>query len=462
MPLHLRHGHAESSEVTFTGSSHSPTNLSHESASTMTENQQTRHWRRRKQRLLTHTISSTACYAWSLRVVCLLALVVYGHWSLSFLRTVTSEEYVSRKILSENHYKHNSVTTASSNATTNHQSPHVVTPLNDKDTAQYTVRINTWQRPEQLRVAIVHYLHCERVALVQVVWCTAQGPPPEWLVTMDQRVVVEEHTQNSLNARFDVLSEPPTRGILSVDDDVLRPCLAMDVAFCKWTSYPDRLVGFDARTHVVINDDNETRWKYGYLSETTRTNRYSITLSRFAFVHVDHLHSYTHDPMLAPYRAMVTEHRNCEDILLSFWVSHQTACQPPLLADYWASKSMIKLWTAQAISGTQSHKQFRDECVDTFRRGLALDCLERGQWIHRDAGTGRPSYWHAGAPADTIFLPNQASIEALVTRWKESVDDRLMGEELMEMVKQAAILPYEHGLIEGSPTWKKKYGQNSS
>ena len=339
----------------------------------------------------------------------------------------------------------------------------ITTPLEDIDMTNYTVRINTWKRPEQLKVSILHFLTCDRVAMIQVAWCTAQGPVPEWLLeyTSDAaespRVTVELHEENSLNARFDVLHDPPTKGILSVDDDVLRPCMAVDVAFAKWTSHPDRLVGFDARTHVIQQDHatKKEHWKYGYLSETTRTNRYSITLSRFAFCHVDHLRSYTND-LSAEYRDMVTQHMNCEDILLSFWVSHLTDCQPPLLADYWAMKSMVKLYSPAAISGTSQHKQIRDECVDTFRKGLALDCLQRTEWIHHDPVSGVPSVWEAGAPATTTFHPAQESIQQVVTKWEKG-GLSVMGNDIAHMIQETAALVFEHGLMEGTAPWKEKF-----
>jgi hypothetical protein len=324
------------------------------------------------------------------------------------------------------------------------------------------VRINTWQREDQLRVSIQHFLSCERVALVQVIWCLAQGPPPAWLLASDARVVVEAHTDNSLNARFDVLLPPPTKGILTVDDDVLRPCLALDAAFVKWTSNPDRMVGFDARTHVVEESSSSSNstdvWKYGYLSETTRSNHYSLTLSRFAFIHVDYLKSYTEE-IPPEFLLMVADHMNCEDILLSFWVSHLTEDQPPLLADYWAMKSQIKLWSPQTISGTSGHKRIRDVCVDTFRRGFALDHMVKATWVHHERGTRALDVWQAGMPAELSFAESQSSIKAALNRWKEGVVSD-MGPELLKLIQDTANYPYEAGLIEGTPPWQAKFNKN--
>lgn len=104
--------------------------------------------------------------------------------------------------------------------------PIAVTPLRDVDLELYTIRINTWQRVEQLLVSIEHHSTCPGVAQIQVVWCEETDPPDE-LVSFE-KVVVERHSVNSLNERFHILQEAPTYGILSMDDDVLRPCEAID------------------------------------------------------------------------------------------------------------------------------------------------------------------------------------------------------------------------------------------
>ena len=107
-----------------------------------------------------------------------------------------------------------------------HTKPFTVTPLRDVDLELYTIRINTWQRLEQLLVSIEHHSSCPGVAQIQVVWCEEVEPPQELLE--HPKVVVERHTVNSLNERFHILEESPTLGILSMDDDVLRPCEAID------------------------------------------------------------------------------------------------------------------------------------------------------------------------------------------------------------------------------------------
>ena len=206
---------------------------------------------------------------------------------------------------------------------------HRLASLDDRaiDKDQYTIRINTWRRDEQLLLSVDHHASCDGVKEIQVVWCDSENDPPDALVQHPSgKVKVERHEINSLNERFKVLIDPPTLGILSLDDDVLRPCAALDAAFLRWTRHPDRMVGFDARTVVAVDEEGDerkvdgatasSRWKYGYMSTTERSNEYVMTLPRAAFVHRDYLDLYTMALPREMYR-FVAENLECEDVAMS-------------------------------------------------------------------------------------------------------------------------------------------------
>jgi hypothetical protein len=181
---------------------------------------------------------------------------------------------------------------------TRHEKPskdhrHTVTPLTREiDREQYTIRINTWHRSEQLVVSVRHHAQCDGVARIQVVWCDSESNPPDEILNMP-KVEIEYHKENSLNERFNILSMPPTLGILSMDDDVLRSCEAMDdgkftrirhtfdlcyhsfhsrssflflvnlilPGFFKWVDNPDRIVGYDTRLHIKSEEHWSVRYK---------------------------------------------------------------------------------------------------------------------------------------------------------------------------------------------------------
>jgi glucuronyl/N-acetylglucosaminyl transferase EXT2 len=283
-----------------------------------------------------------------------------------------------------------------------------LTPLRPIDREQYTVRINTYRRNLQLQTSVNHLLTCPGIAQIQIVWCDSELDPP---IFDDPKVVVERHEVNSLNERFHILEDsslspfiPPTLGILSIDDDVLRPCEAMDAGFFKWTDSPEYMVGYDIRSHVamwrkeqleaenveLLDDGDEggdfnndgmkeeqpmeetlPKWSYGPLSISTKTQKYSLVLPRFAFLHADYLKWYTHyiPPRI---RKIIDQNLSCEDIAMSFFISSLNGGEVPLLADRWAISSQVKLNSGNKISSGSNHQELRNMCVDQFGFLLGL------------------------------------------------------------------------------------------
>ena len=377
-----------------------------------------------------------------------------------------------------------------------------LTPLRPLDREQYTVRINTWKRPDQLRLALDHYVTCDAVAQIQVVWCTAQGDPPGWLLEYERgsgaqhqhgpvvavadpvvavadplvavadpvAVVVEAHAENTLNERFRLLTEPATAGILTVDDDVLRPCIAVDAGFVKWTAHPDRMVGFDARGHGIVanksnsksNDDDDAtkqHWAYSYLSTTEKSNLYSLTLTRFAFIHRDYMDSYfTHMPVSI--RNRISQELNCEDVAMSFWVSAMTGGQAPLLADLWAIKSQIKLYSPSTISSTSNHKIVRNQCVNDFANILDLKGrLSLTPWVHRDELAD--GLFECGADStelnyEHVQSQRQVAVQQQVQEWKQMERDAVL-DELGNLRQEMSHAAFEQGFLVGSRPWKKRF-----
>jgi len=83
---------------------------------------------------------------------------------------------------------------------------HTITPLHSIDKTQYTIRINTWQRNEQLLLSINHHSQCDNVKEIQVIWCDMENEVPDNILHHGSgKVKVEKHVVNSLNERFKVL-----------------------------------------------------------------------------------------------------------------------------------------------------------------------------------------------------------------------------------------------------------------
>ncbi|CAJ1895816.1 unnamed protein product [Cylindrotheca closterium] len=327
-------------------------------------------------------------------------------------------------------------------------------PLEAKDLEQYTIRMNTWRRPEQLLVSVDHHASCNGVAQIQVIWCDKENEPPPELFNYS-KVVVERHDQNSLNERFRILSPAPTLGILSIDDDALRPCEALDDGFFKWTRHPDRMIGFDARVHVENEDGS---WKYGYMSTMEKSNSYSLSLTRYCFIHKGYMDMYM-NALPASILNNIAEHFNCEDIAMSFMISSLTKGRPSLLADLWAIKSMVKLYVEEKISGGKSHKSLRDECVNTFAEIMGLkdgpNKLQPQPYLHKkdtlfecgdipDKGTSHPK------------TKREKDLDELKASWHR-VGGTAMTNEIRSLMSKTGFAAYQRGLIQKSDKWKDRF-----
>lgn len=349
---------------------------------------------------------------------------------------------------------------------------HVLKPITTHaiDQSQFTIRMNTWHRNEQLMLSVNHHSKCESVKEIQIVWCDSENEPPnEILHHKSGKVKIEKHTINNLNERFKVLMDPPTLGILSLDDDVLRPCEALDAAFIRWTRHPERMLGFDVRTHVVEETEEGTTWKYGYMSTTEKSNRYSLTLPRASFLHRDYLDLYTM-ALPRPMYAYIAQHFECEDIAMSFLVSSLTGGKPPLITDYWAVKSMVKLYSESKISGGKDHKKARDKCVNDFAEmlglkgtvmdGVNVQPLQTGKIRHKDTffeyGT-EPEDWSTIESQSAKTQHLQDVIKTLQQVKTMTGNERMAW--LSERIAETRAEAKQVGMIEKTEEWKKRWKQ---
>nr|CAD7573177.1 unnamed protein product [Timema californicum] len=170
---------------------------------------------------------------------------------------------------------------------------------------------------------------------IVVIWSGEKSPPaksrwPILPVSLPLNVLQNPSNTNgdvllqthSISQRFYPHSLIQTDSILSLDEDCLLTTDEVDFAFQVWVSFPDRIVGYPARSHYW--DDAKGSW--GYTSKWT--NDYSIVLTGAAFYHRYYNFLYTHwlSPLL---HKTVEQSQNCEDILMNFLVSHVTR-RPPV------------------------------------------------------------------------------------------------------------------------------------
>nr|XP_018903394.1 PREDICTED: exostosin-1 [Bemisia tabaci] len=202
---------------------------------------------------------------------------------------------------------------------------------------------------------IKNVAHSKYVARVVIVWCSEKPPPTytRW-PTLPSHVPLSIVHEVSISHRFRPLELVTTPAVLSLDDDAILLTEEVDFAFNVWLSFPDRIVGYPARSHYW--DDTKASW--GYTSKWT--NDYSIILTGAAFYH--RYYHFLYSEWLSPLLLKTVEQSaNCEDILINFLVSHVTR-RPPIKV------TQRKHYKDQPRSPWNDPDHFlqRQTCLNTF------------------------------------------------------------------------------------------------
>eukprot|EP00069_Balaena_mysticetus_P000947 bmy_14934T0 len=134
----------------------------------------------------------------------------------------------------------------------------------------------------------------------------------------------------------------------------------VDFAFTVWQSFPERIVGYPARSHFW--DNSKERW--GYTSKWT--NDYSMVLTGAALYHKYYHYLYTHY-LPASLKNMVDQLANCEDILMNFLVSAVTKLPPIKVTQKKQYKETMMGQTSRASRWADpDHFAQRQSCMNTF------------------------------------------------------------------------------------------------
>jgi hypothetical protein len=238
--------------------------------------------------------------------------------------------------------------------------------LNEK----YTMRINTFRRNKDLKVIVEHYSRCPNIDSIQIVWSDLDNsPPPDsfFRIKSDVPVLFEVHSINSLNNRFNPLQPLETETVYSTDDDVLVTCEVMTMAFKIFLNSKAPMLGFSRRLHG--RDPVTGHLHYLYKEHIHVKGAYSMILTKNAFMDTSLMSKFM-DTSLQSLHTYIDEHRNCEDILMSFVAANAT--RRPSLYMY---TPVMDLGKKGGISSAGTHKGVRDECLDHFVQFFGYDPL---------------------------------------------------------------------------------------
>uniref|UniRef100_A0A8C1T5G3 Exostosin glycosyltransferase 1b n=1 Tax=Cyprinus carpio TaxID=7962 RepID=A0A8C1T5G3_CYPCA len=134
----------------------------------------------------------------------------------------------------------------------------------------------------------------------------------------------------------------------------------VDFAFTVWQSFPERIVGYPARSHFW--DNNKERW--GYTSKWT--NDYSMVLTGAAIYHRYYHFLYSHF-LPNSLKSMVDQLANCEDILINFLVSAVTKLPPIKVTQKKQYKETMMAQSSRASRWADpDHFAQRQTCMNKF------------------------------------------------------------------------------------------------
>uniref|UniRef100_A0A3Q2DHH2 Exostosin-1-like n=1 Tax=Cyprinodon variegatus TaxID=28743 RepID=A0A3Q2DHH2_CYPVA len=237
---------------------------------------------------------------------------------------------------------------------------HVVTPLQSQISPVV-----------KLIIAVAKSKFCAQIV---VLWNCDKPLPPrnKWPSTSVPLTVTEGQTK-TMSSRFFPHDIITTDAVLSLDEDSVLSTNEVDFAFIVWQSFPERIVGYPARSHYW--DSSRSRW--GYTSKWT--NDYSMVLTGAAFYHRYYHYLFTHY-IPASLLTMVDHMANCEDILMNFLVSAVTK-QPPIKVTQ--KKQYKETMMGQGSKASRwadpDHFAQRQTCMNAFSRWLGFMPLVHSQ-----------------------------------------------------------------------------------
>ncbi|KAG7166152.1 Exostosin-1-like 1 [Homarus americanus] len=196
------------------------------------------------------------------------------------------------------------------------------------------------------------------VERIVVVWTSSQAAPTESrLPGGNVPVHVVASAERSISLRHYPHPHITTDAVFSLDEDVSLTTDELDFAFTVWRTFPDRIVGYPARSHHW--DDSKAGWSY-----TSRwTNSYSMVLTGAAVYHRYWQHVFTHHAPSGLLSTVKTT-SNCDDILMNFLVSSITRRPPIKLTQRKQYKDNAS--EARWIWTDPSHFHQRTVCLNTF------------------------------------------------------------------------------------------------
>uniref|UniRef100_A0AAY5ELC7 Exostosin GT47 domain-containing protein n=1 Tax=Electrophorus electricus TaxID=8005 RepID=A0AAY5ELC7_ELEEL len=219
----------------------------------------------------------------------------------------------------------------------------------------------------KLIIAVAKSKFCAQIV---VLWnCDKASPHQSKWPSVPVPFTVVEGRRKTMSGRFFPHDVIRTDAVLSLDEDSVLSTNEVDFAFIVWRSFPERVVGYPARSHYW--DAGKERW--GYTSKWT--NEYSMVLTGAAFYHRYGTH------MDRGGGGASGQHlANCEDILMNFLVSAVTKLPPIKVTQKKQYKeTMMQQGSKSSRWADPDHFAQRQSCTNAFTDWFGFMPLVRSQ-----------------------------------------------------------------------------------
>ncbi|KAK7945670.1 hypothetical protein WMY93_001398 [Mugilogobius chulae] len=189
---------------------------------------------------------------------------------------------------------------------------------------KFTIIMQTYNRTDVLLKLLNHYQAMPHLQKIIIVWNNIGEPTPQklWdsLGPHPIPIVFKQQNINLMRNRLQPFQEIDTDAVLMLDDDTLVSVPDINFAFSVWKQFPDQIVGFVPRKHVLTD---KRIYSYGSFelqnTEMSGGDWYSMVLTGAAFFHCRYLQLFQEQDKAV--LALVDETQNCDDIVMNFVVS---------------------------------------------------------------------------------------------------------------------------------------------
>eukprot|EP01084_Bolivina_argentea_P172351 298555_1 len=212
--------------------------------------------------------------------------------------------------------------------------------INDNNN-KFTILINTWERNDCLIKSVEHYLKCNDVSQIRVIWSDPKNNIPKYLKNIqhklsNNRLVFDEYKDNKLTNRFKYNNEWITNGIFQTDDDIKYSCELLSNTFKLWKLFPDYMIGFAPREpeneYKSKNKNNINMKKQFYKWDEAGTEcKYSMMFVTLGgFMHKKYYKLYTENDINGweEIKQYVNGNITAEDISMSLLYSYNSGLTP--------------------------------------------------------------------------------------------------------------------------------------